>query len=370
MKRNRILIIGPARGHNIQPFLDFFQSQMEYEATLLHGGKNEFDTKKYSNIKFVEDKKRIRKIRLYYSILRKKETPNLIWYHGGYNSYLLFLIWLIKSSQTPINLNIWGEKVPNQVVKKGFRGWVYKFVFGRVEHIHCNWISTYNIMKSIKTKDLFIQPWGIEKRYINYEVSKCISEKASVFIKTIPSDKICFFVPKSIIKPVRHDLIIKAVKRLGIEGHNNFVVYFWLGETNDPSLLSEYKKFIDKNNLQTIKTVKHNYIPYNDLIMIWNKMDAGIMLVNNDQLSVTFLETMLFKKELIASNILPYKYYNEKFNTELNLVNLDTDSVYNAMKKYIDGYKSNSEILDRRSNIVKEHFCFEKNIKKVLKRLL
>lgn len=117
-----------------------------------------------------------------------------------------------------------------------------------------------------------------------------------------------------------------------------------------------------------IKIEEHSYLPFYDMGKIWEVMDCGLQIVRNDQLSTTFLEPQLFKKELIASNIYPYQKYNEEFNVSIPLIDINSESVAKEMELLIKGVNKTADtVLEQRTDVVKENFVFEKNIKFLLK---
>ncbi len=361
----KILMFGPAYGHNIQPFIDFFENNISFDLTFAYSGKNDFlaSTK---NVKFVEYSKN--PLSLCKLSLTIKKEYDIIWYHGGYELNLLFLIHSFKNKKTKLILNVWGEHIPRILLKDNAEGKKYFKYYNKADIIQCNWYGIQNLLlqKFQKTK-LPVLPWGLDKEFFeNGDVQ--INSTTEKFISSINHHKINFFYPKSFTEASDHRCIIEACRLLNEKGISNFCIYFWSGNVSRGNFEIEAVNNISKYNLQDIiKIEKHEFLPFYDIKLIWKQMDCGLQIAINDQLSSTLLEPMFLEKELIATNIEPYQLLNNKFpELKLKLIKREPEVLAHEMNEIINGKRTSETILENRKKIIEKEFNFEKNIQKML----
>jgi len=198
-----------------------------------------------------------------------------------------------------------------------------------------------------------------------------LHEFTAAFLKEIPPEKFMFMYPKSIAYPSRHDLVILAANELIRQGTNNFIVYFWLGNNNDEELYNKYRQMLVDYNLQSyIRFVEHPLLEFNDYRTIYERVDCGMQIAAQDQLSSTLTEAMAFRKEIIATAIEPYLYLEEKFGLKLELIGLDAGKIAGRMKKYISGFTTDPAEIEMRYNKLRENYNFKTNISKALRFFL
>ena len=359
----KLLLIGPAHGHNIEPFLDYFNKSNNYSTEIAYSGKNEFSAK-YKNIKFLEIEKKTSSIISFAKSIRKVD---FIWIHGGYDIRIIALIVFLKKIKTKINLNFWGEVVPRRITTKSFYSFIYKLLIKRIDFLQCNWYGTYNILEKDFKNKLNMFPWGMEKSFFSRKTEQ-MSLEAKEFANKISKYKVKFFFPKSTSIYAKHDLVIEAAHLYNQKNINkDYVIIFWLGNSNDEILLSKYESLIEKYKLKdNIIIQRHSFLDFSDIKFIWESVDYGINFVTIDQLSTSILEPMLMKKELLISDIDAYRLLNTKYDLNLNLITNNAESIYLNLKFFIDGLNINNSMLDYRKKIIEEEFNFNKNIEKMM----
>jgi glycosyltransferase involved in cell wall biosynthesis len=358
-------MFGPAYGHNIEPFINFFEKNEDVKLTFAYSNKNDF-LDSSQRIKYVKySSNPICLIRL--ALIIKKEY-DLIWYHGGYDLNLLFLINKFKNRKTRLIINVWGEHIPRILLKDTTQSKkIFKY-YNNANIIQCNWYGVQNILKNkFSEKKLPVLPWGLHRDFFNNSKNslKSITEK---FISSINTNNTNFFYPKSFTEASDHDSIVEAVKIMKDNGLNRFCVYFWSGNIsrgNYEKLAIEKIKDYQLGDL--IKMEKHSYLPFNDMRCIWEKMDCGLQISINDQLSTTLLEPLVLKKEIIATNIEPYQILDDKYETlKLNLIERNSLSIAQRMEEIINGKRTEVSVLESRKRIIEKEFNFEQNIQKML----
>lgn len=359
MKKN-IIMFGPSHGHNIEPFIDFFERNQEYSLTYIHQGPNTFTN--FKNINFIPDQNVI------HGRLRQvlRQHKGLIWVHGGFSWKKLLQLIILKNKESTLNINIWGELIPKLSLKSNLKAWIYRYIFKKTESIHFNWYSTEELLKPLQLANTHVFPWGLKNIFFKNESIK-LQLESQKFIQGLNNESYNFFYPKSILSASSHDLIIPAAHTLKSMTSKKFKVYFWMGNTNDQELISKYKNMIKDLNLEDqIEFVKHGFLPFEDIKEIWAHIDCGLQIAKNDQLSTTLLEPMLMKKPVIASKIKPYEIFEDKFNTDLKLVELNSDAIAEKMKIAIEGQLFTDEELIKQQSIVANNFKFDENIERIL----
>ena len=358
-------MFGPAYGHNIQPFIEFFEANPSYDLTFAYSGQNDFlSTSK--NVKFVEYSKR--PLSLLKLLATIKKRYDIIWYHGGYELNLLRLINYFKNKNTKVVLNVWGEHVPRIMLKNDAESKKYLKYYEKAYIIQCNWFGVQKLLLNNFPKDkLPVLPWGLDKEFFK-RVSAPLNPITQKFIDSVDDEKTNFFYPKSFTEASDHDCIIEAVKILREKGVINFCVYFWAGNISRGNFEKEVVEKIEKYNLgNLIKIENHEFLPFSDIKAIWKRMDCGLQISIQDQLSSTLLEPMITKREVIATNIEPYQILVDKYpQLELHLIERKSSLLGNRMEDFIDGNRTSDAVLESRKRVIEKDFNFEKNIKKMM----
>ncbi|MCH8903436.1 MAG: glycosyltransferase [Bacteroidetes bacterium] len=359
----KILMFGPGKGHNIKKFLDYFQDNSDkHTLTYFYFNKNEhFDFSEYNSISIIS---RFSLIKLLFELVRRYD---LLWVHNWTPKPILLLILLFKNKKSKINFNVWSDPVPDIAVSNTLQGAFYRYFFRRCNFIQCSWYGTQRTLLQIKGLKPIIMNWGMVDSFFKTSDSPNLSTWANDFIKQLPVNKTKFFFPKSIMSNNRHDLIIKAVELLHEKLANQFIVYFWLGNHNKKELLKNYSEDIKNSGVEEfIKIIEHPFLSENDIRNIWEQMDAGIQILERDQLSSSFLEPLLLKKEIIATNLYPYQKFEEEFDLKLNLIANEPSLIAERMSSIIEGIRTEEKELMKRKTTIESRWQFKKNMPKML----
>ena len=345
-------MFGPGKGHNVKRFLDYFQNSREYELTFVYYTFREhYSYNIFNRINFFSA------LNIFKLVSSLVKNNDLIWIHNWCPWQIILIILIFNRNKSPINFDVWSESVPKSLYSGTYKSFLYRYIFDNVDFIQCHWYSTYRYFKTFS--NVYIIPWGIENDYFIQRENSINSTYIFQFIHDLNASEYKFFVPKSVDKNNRHDIIVEAVKLLIKEGVSNFRVIFWLGNHVKPKILKNIKAEIDKYGLQGhITLADHPFVSIHELKRVWQEMDCLLQILEHDQLSTSMLEAMLLKKEIIASNIYSYKCLNEYENS--------AHVISEKMKNCISGYKSNSSILEKRNFFVNNTRQFDKNIVKML----
>lgn len=360
-----LMFHGRAGGHNILPFLEYFNASSEHQLTFIYSNDRTYypDKDRIEYHKFSFNPVKIARL----SKIIGKEY-DLIWYHGGHSAMILFIFSLLRNKKSTFIFNVWNEWLIQKAKKGGLKGRMFQFGIRHADVIHCNWHGTAQVLADTgwhKTIRVFY--WGLQKEnFTDHHTPE--SKETKEFIAQLPANKVKFFFPKSISPNSRHDLVIEAASILISKGVTNFITYLWLGNSNDEELLEKYNLLIKKLKLEEhVILKKHGFLSFGDMQLIWKQMDAGLQIAANEQLSTTFLEPQFYKKEIVVTDILPYRIYNEKFNVHIPLIPLTNEAVASSMESIIEGNFTPMDEINRRSKIVRDNFNFSSNIEEIIR---
>ncbi|MFB6258379.1 MAG: glycosyltransferase [Flavobacteriales bacterium] len=358
----KILMFGPAKGHNVKRFLDYFQRSPEHELYYFYFTKLEhYDLSHYDRIYWIPYYKPFR----LFKTLRKR--LDFLWVHNWTPLSVLLFILIFRRRDVPINFNVWSEPVPLKARSKTFKGAFYRFFFRRCRTVQCTWFSTYDHIKTLKGVNPVLLRWGMEEGWFREDQNAPYADETKEFLQRLPKGKLRFFFPKSLGLYNRHDLIIEACHRLVAEGRQNFVIYFWLGNHNPPEKLEEYGQRIEKRGLAPyIELVEHSFLPLEDIKAIWKAMDVGLQILDKDQFSTSIQEAMLLKKEVVASDIPPYRKFEEQYGLDLALIPNEEKAIATRMGELLDGERTDEEELEKRKKVLEKEYRFDKNIERML----
>lgn len=358
-----VMFHGRAAGHNIMPFLEYFNTRRDIDFTFCYNEDRNFEPKelhiKFFKLEFNPS-----------SVLKLKKLlsndVDIIWYHGGHSPYIFALFQKLRSSKTTFIFNVWNEWILRRAVKNDFRAKVFRWAIKKSDVLHCNWHGTAEVVKELKLhENVKVFYWGLHKDYFTDNTAAPDNETIK-FFDWLPENKTIFFFPKSISSSSRHDLVIKAGKILKERGITNFKAVLWLGNKSKGELETSYETLIEKLDVrELVDFYHHKFIPFNDIRLIWERVDCGLQIALNEQLSTTFLEPQFFKKEIIVTDIEPYRIYNEKMGVDLPLIPLDENILAQRMEEVILGRIPNQKTLDFRSKKVAENFNILKSIEKI-----
>ena len=368
MKNEKLKIVmyhGRAAGHNIMPFLEYFNTRKDIDFTFCYNEDRDFYPDKL-NIKFFKIEANPGSILKLNKLLN--DNIDIIWYHGGHSPYIFALFQRLRSSKTKFIFNVWNEWILRRAVKKDFRASVYRWAIRKSDVLHCNWHGTAEVVKELNLhQNVKVFYWGLHPEYFTTNTLPPVEETIK-FFNWLPKDKTIFFFPKSISSSSRHDLVVKAGKILIDKGITNFKAVLWLGNRSNEELETSYENLIGKLNVREyVDFYHHKFIPFNDIRLIWERVDCGLQIAVNEQLSTTFLEPQFFKKEIIVTDIEPYRIYNEKMGVNLPLIPLDENALAEIMEQVIIGNTPDHKTLEFRSQKVAENFNIIKSIEKITK---
>lgn len=359
----KIAVIGPGYGHNIEPYLKFLNSSGHIIDFYYHN-RSTFESK-FDRINF---------IKLSSSILKLFVSANkydIIWLMGG--GRLIYIVSILKyfiGSKTKLVIFPYSEELPRRTTEQSLNGRITLMALSNFTLIHCGWYGLADLL-NVKLKDkILIHPMGLSESY--YKTTKSPDLDIFKLIDKVGDDSYNFYYPKSFTMSSRHDLVIEAVYQILSEGNiPKFKVYFIGGNVEVEDRYNQILKMISEYSLQNeiIILNKEKFFKTEDFNLLWNKMDCGLQIAERDGISTTIFEPLINKKELIITDIPPYRYLESHFGFKIKLTSLDTSSIAESMKNKILGINLNNiEKKEKTYNIIRDKYSFEKNIESLLEK--
>lgn len=365
-----ILIDGPGRGNNVSLILDELNKTDKFEIVFLtenYSFSKEFFSK-ISVIDYWHENKLYRRIKLIYKLIFLKKV-DILYILGGSSLYNLLLIVLFGKYKKLV-FNIWSEYIINDLNNNNFKGFSYRFILRKTNKILCNWYGTYKLLNSkmpeLKNKAIVL-PWGLPDSYFLKQPIK--SSFILEFLNKIPTNKIVLLNTRSIseynnIEELLESLIL--IKKRNGTIFTKLLLILWHGNNVDINKENYIYSFISKNQMHNqIWYIKHPFVSNTDIRHVIERSHIILNLVKHDQLSISILEGLYLGKEMISSDIEPYRILNSKYNLKLNLIENTPKKIaeeIEAVTSRIERQEINYELIEHRKHTVLEYFRFSKNI--------
>lgn len=377
----KILLLGPGHGSNISAVLEMLCSNSQFEVSLLTASYDlDRDGSHPSHVyEFGSPNKWFRRARLI-KVLRGIPPQDIFIILGGGNPFEDFPSWLmIKRKHTVFN--IWSEYLINSQKRKSLKTHLYGLILESCNIVWCNWQETANMIFDIApslSEKVQVHGWGLSSKFC--ETQPISTDFCKEFIGLLPKEKSIFINMRSLSSYNAIDVILQAslIIRENYPDHfKQLLVIFWHGNLVNETTFKTIQKHIDQQRMRdTIWCVKHPFVPVSDLRHIIDSTDVVMNYVYHDQLSLSLLEAMYLKKQIIASDIRPYRLFNELFDSELKLTALTVNELVDDMLSCIEMKRDPSQIrdiLEKRHQIVLDNYSAvvtKKHIHNMLIRLV
>lgn len=366
-----MLLLGPGHGNNLNVLLDLLCSANIFDVSLLTE-KYHDQNLTFRSIRVFEFHHRFKLMRRIKELIVLARVPkqDIFCILGGSNLYeLVPALLMIKRTKTIFN--VWSEGVPKVIKQKNIQAILYRLVFASCDVIWCNWYGTADlILQSCPSFEhkLKVQAWGLSQEFM---MTKSIEHSFTVdFIKQIPKDKVTFINMRSLSAYNEIALILDStmiMRNRYPEQYSKLLIIFWQGNNVDKKLMQDIEDHISFNDMRdVIWCVEHPFLSSSDIRHVMENIDVVINYVNNDQLSLSVLESIYLKKIMIASDIQAYRLLNERLNTNIPLTSLDAISLACAIRDSVEQVLSNevdTGILNTRKQVVEHFFCRDTVIK-------
>lgn len=358
----KIALIGPGYGHNIEPYLKSL-NKSDHEVDFYYHNRNAFESK-FECLNFKKLSKSI------FNLFISAKKYDVIWLMGGGRLlYIIAFLNFFKNSKCKLVIFPYSETLPRKSTEKTLSGKLTLIALSNFTLIHCGWYGLADLLHEKLNNKILIHPMGLSESYFN--ISESPDLDIFKLIDKVADNTYNFYYPKSFTMSSRHDLVIEAVNQIKQDlNFPQFKVYFIGGNVEDVNRYNQLMEMIKNYSLENeiIILNKEKFFKTEDFNLLWKKMDCGLQIAERDGISTTIFEPLINKKELIITDIPPYRYLQDHFGFNLDLTSLDTLSIVEAMKgKILE--TSIHDIVNKEKiySIIREKYSFEKNFNTLLK---
>jgi glycosyltransferase involved in cell wall biosynthesis len=370
----KVLMYGFGSGNNIEPWLEFFERKADtYQLTYVCKSFS-FDKKRFKNLSVLELKS---DGLLSFGFLRKirKEKFDILYIQGLYDYLVIFYLFLFARCSTRV-INIWNNVNYKKASKQNRRFWqipIYQIIFRMTDRFYFTWYGTYFGFTELfpkLTKKAFIQPWGIRDDIMKHPPTTT-SEKVKSILAYIKDDDIFLFWPEYMSKDEHiHDFLTALTL---LKKYPSLKVLLFSGhQLTDTSYIQELRKMMTDNDLSSVTILLGEYLPYQDIMTLWQRADLTLKLSTKDQLSNGIIEALFFKTPIILNDWLPYQKLQEE-GMKVFLTGLDASEIARNLGIIIDNILINRnyylEIGNSNRELIIKKFNFDDNIEKLMSDL-
>lgn len=353
----KIALIGPGYGHNIEPYLKSL-NKSSHEIDFYYHNKNVFESK-FQTIGFFKLSSSI------FKLFFTAKKYDVIWLMGGGRLlYIISLLRFFKKRKSKLVIFPYSEELPRRTTENSFVGKATLMALSNFTLIHCGWYGLADLLHPKLKGKILIQPMGLGESY--YKEPSNPDPEIFKLLDLITEDSYNFYYPKSFTMSSRHDLVIEATHLILKEGNiPEFKIYFIGGNVQDVNRYNQLLKMINDYNLENTIIIlnKEKFFKTEDFNLLWKKMDCGLQIAERDGISTTIFEPLINGKELIITDIPPYRYLESHFGFKFRLTRLDKISIADAMKsKILKLNPIDKESKDDLYDILRDNYSFEKNI--------
>ncbi len=370
----KVLMYGFGSGNNIEPWLEFFQRKSDtYQLTFISKSFL-FNENRFNNLTVIKLKSLWFLDFTFLSKIRK-EKFDVIYIHGLYDYLIIFYLFLIVRCSFRV-INIWNNVNYKKASRRNKKFWqipVYQLIFRTTNRFYFTWFGTYTGFTELfpwLCKKSFIQPWGIREDIIK-SLPVATSDMVRSILAQLKQDDIFLFWPEYITKDEHIHLFITALSRL--KKYSSLKVLLFSGhQQTDTSYILELRKMVTDHELSFVDILVGEYVPYKDIMALWQRADLTLKLSSKDQLSNGIIEALFFRTPVLLNDWFPYQKLKEQ-GMKIYLTGLNAHEISLNLGIMIDNILTNrnyySEIGDSNRELVVKKFNFDANIEKLLSDL-
>jgi glycosyltransferase involved in cell wall biosynthesis len=370
----KVLMYGFGSGNNIEPWLEFFGKKTgTYQLTYVCKSFS-FDKKRFSNLSVLElSSEKL----LSLSFLRKirKEKYDVLYIQGLYDYLIILYLFLVSRCSCKV-INIWNNVNYKKASGQNRRFWqipIYQLLFYMTNRFYFTWYGTYIGFTELfprLTGKAFVQPWGIRDTIIKYPPASP-SEKVKSILGSIKEEDIFLYWPEYMSKDEHIHDFLTALTRL--KKYPSLKVLLFSGhQLEDTPYIQELRKMLTDNDLSFVKIMTGEYLPYQDIMALWQRADLTLKLSTKDQLSNGIIEALFFRTPMILNDWVPYQKLQEQ-GMKVFLTPLDANAIARNLGIIIDNLLINrnyySEIGNSNRELIIKKFNFDDNIEKLMSDL-
>lgn len=370
----KVLMYGFGSGNNIEPWLEFFNRKSDtFQLTFICRSflldKNRFDNLtviKLKSLWFLD---------FAFLVKIRKEKFDALYIQGLYDYLIIFYLFLITRCSFRV-INIWNNINYKKAYKRNKKFWqvpIYQLILRMTNRFYFTWFGTYAGFTELfprLNKKSFIQPWGIRENIIKSPPA-VTSDTVKSILARLKQDDIFLFWPESITKDEHIHLFVSALSKL--KNYSSLKVLIFSGhQLKDTPYILDLKKMVTDYELFFVDILVGEYLPYQDIMALWQRADLTLKLSTKDQLSNGIIEALFFRTPVLLNDWFPYQKLKET-GMKVFLTGLDANEISMNLGKMIDNILTNrkyyNEIGNSNRELVVKKFNFDANIEKLMSDL-
>lgn len=336
----KILMYGFGSGSNIEPWLDLLQNE---DLT--------FICKKFSfahPIKVVTS--------WWGTVLALRKRYDIVYIQGLYDWPIILFLLLFSRARVKV-VQIWNNRNFRKGVLPNKKFWqvpVYRLIFLLTDRIHLEWYGIYedfiSLYPSLKKK-CHVQFWGV--RFVR----PSMSEWTFRYIESLGNELFIFW-PETMSEDEHIEVFLNAVKCLKYP----VKVLLFCGSQKENAYTEKLRR------MGVADIIVGNYLPYSDIMALWQRSDLSVKFSSKDSLSLGILEALYMKKPVILNDWPPYQALRD-FGFRVILTELDVKSITATLNRVLSRLPSYKESGEYNRKLIIEYFDFNRNIKKMFYEL-
>lgn len=370
----KVLMYGFGSGNNIEPWLEFFERKTgTYQLTFACKAFS-FDKKRFPNLSVLELKSE-RLLSLAFLRKIRKEKFDVLYIQGLYDYLIIFYLFLFARSSCKV-INIWNNVNYKKASRQNKRIWqipIYQILFRMTNRFYFTWYGTYIGFTGLfpgLTKKAFIQPWGIRDTIIKHPPA-APSDKVKSILEGLKDEDIFLFWPEYMSEDEHIHEFLSALTQL--KNYSSLKVLLFSGhQLTDTSYIQELRKIVTDNGLTFVNILVGEYLPYQDIMALWQRADLTLKMSTKDQLSNGIIEALFFRTPMILNDWIPYQKLQEQ-GMKVFLTSLDASEIARNLRLIIDNILINrnyyGEIGNSNRELIIKKFNFDDNIEKLMSDL-
>ena len=376
-KAKRMLLFGYGYGHNAEGKIRSLKETSLFDVVFIAYQFDEAFREKYPYIKFVplnyriSIKRPLESVKCFFVLYKQIRGSGGfdVVYSLGIGGAMVALLFFLTPKKTKKALELWSIHIIDKARRnKSISERLDRYVIDRADLICQYWwgVRDHFIKSFPQFEDKFLMyQLSYADIYFSNEHHSPASNFAKDFLNTIPKEQVVCFWPRSFIPSNNHKLLLDSlglIKRERPELMDKFKLYLWGGNAESKTSRATIEKAIRENVLDdNVVIVEHPFVPQNDIFAIEERSNFFVQIANDDILSTYVMEMICSVTPFILSNLSTFRYLNEKYDLNIDLVENEVKPIADRIIDILSGnIVDDVTEYERRKAICFQHFAKSK----------